>query len=432
MMASRYLYNKVVELSDKLIRQPFFTKVLGMYSKDSKAYKFVVGHARTAVKIHAGVRRDNVVWTHVSSLGELAVVRPVIKELRIKYGKHVVLTFFSPTGYEASVPYLGTSYADADEIYYMPIDTMANARWFIDSVNPQSVIFAISEIWPNYLDELRRRKIPTYLVSAKITRNSSICKPYGGLIRDSYMCFTHIACLNKESKEILLSHGVKNVSIIGDPLFDNAIAISNKEYENAVIQRFCEGNYVFIAGSIHDKKDLEMVSFLANANPNDKFIFVPHEIHEEILTQIKYKLVGACLLYSECDENTDFSDIQVLVIDFLGALSRIYRFCRYAYVGGGFTPYLHSVIEATVYGLPVAFGPRIERKVTPLQMVEMGIGKIVTNGRELDKWYKSLRQDDNSLEQIKLLAERYTSQNAGATRSIIDMVLNKGGKKDDL
>lgn len=427
MVASRYIYNKVVELSDKLIRQPILAKFLEMYSKDSKAYKFVVGHARTAVKIHTGVRRDNVVWTHVSSLGELAVVRPVIKELRSKYGKHVVLTFFSPSGYEASVPYLGTSYADADEIYYMPIDTWKNACRFIDVIKPQLVIFAISEIWPNYLEELRKRNVPTYLVSAKITGKSSICKPYGGLIRDSYKCFTHIACLNKESKDILLRYGIKNVSIIGDPLFDNAIAISRKEYENVVIQRFCEGNYVFIAGSIHDKTDLEMVSYLANANPDDKFIFVPHEIHEEILNQIKYHLEGACLLYSECDENTDFSDIQVLVIDFLGALSRIYRFCRYAYVGGGFTPYLHSVIEATVYGLPVAFGPRIERKVTPLQMVEMGIGKIVTNGSELDKWYKSLRRDDKILEQTKLLAERYTSQNAGATRSIVDMVLNHGG-----
>ena len=428
MMASRLIYNKVIELADKLISQRVFLKFLEMYSKDSKAYKFVLGHSRTAMKIHTGVRRDNVLWTHVSSLGELAVVRPVIKELRTNYGKHVVLTFFSPSGYEASVPYLGTSYADADEIYYLPIDTRENASRFIDYVKPQCVIFAISEIWPNYLDELRKRKVPTYLVSAKITGNSTICKSYGSLIRDSYKCFTHIACLNNESKNILLSHGVRNVSIIGDPLFDNAIAISHKEYENEVIQRFCQGYYVFIAGSIHDKKDLEMVCFLANANPNDKFIFVPHEIHEEMLNHIKYNLDGTCLLYSECDGNTDFSDIQVLVIDFLGALSRIYRFCKYAYIGGGFTAYLHSVIEATVYGLPVAFGPSIERKVTPLQMVEMGIGKIVKNGSELDKWYKSLRKNDKALTQIKHLTERYTSQNAGATSSIIEMVLNKAYK----
>ena len=205
-------------------------------------------------------------------------------------------------------------------------------------------------------------------------------------------------------------------------MFDNAVVNSRKEYTNEKVERFCSGHKVFIAGSIHDKNDLDMVSYVANKNRDDKFIFVPHEISEETLNAIKYHVEGKSLLYSECDKDTNLDDVQVLVIDFLGALAQLYRYCDYAYVGGGFTPFLHSVIEATVYGLPVAFGPRIERKTTPLQLVELGIGMIVKDGKQLNTWYKSLKNDAQVLDTIKSKARIYTNNNTGATDNIIQMI----------
>ena len=427
-MTRHAFYDMVLNLTDRIVKLSCTKFVARRFPKNKKS-KFILGQHDISHKVNETSFPDNTIWFHASSLGELAVLRPIIKKIRAN-GYHAVLTFFSPTGVEATSGHLNTRYEDADNIFYLPIDTKKNAHNFIEKVRPLLVVFAISEIWPNYLFELRRKNIPTFLVSAKINPSSALARWYGGIFRDAYKCFTYISCLDEKSSQILHKYNINNVSVTGDPLFDNAVVTSQKEYTNNIVERFCADSRVFIAGSIHDKNDLDMVSYVANKNRNDKFIFVPHEISEEILNAIKYHINGKCLLYSECDSNTDLNDVQVLVIDFLGALAQLYRYCDYAYVGGGFTPFLHSVIEATVFGLPVAFGPRIERKTTPLQLVQLGIGTIVKNGKELNNWYQSLRNDTNALEIIKDKAKLYTDHNTGATDSIIQMI--KGHDKNAL
>ncbi|MGN0281207.1 MAG: 3-deoxy-D-manno-octulosonic acid transferase [Prevotella sp.] len=404
----------------KVLKKSVFCSLL---PKEGKFTSFVEGQNNVFNLIGNSLRPQNTLWVHASSLGELAVVRPIIKEIRKNGNPHIVLTFFSPTGFNATTGVNGPKYTEVDEIYYLPIDTVDNAKLFLNCISPMKAIYAVSELWPNYLFELKRRNIPTFLVSAKISNKSSVLKWYGRLFRNVMSCFNEIFCLDANSKSLLDSIGICNVKVTGDALFDNAIAISRQEYRNDIIERFCSKRDVFIAGSIHDSKDLEMVSFVANNNPDDRFVFVPHEICEENLNSIRRAVNGKCLFYSEYEQPADLDDIQVLVIDYLGDLSKMYRYCKFAYIGGGFTPYLHSVIEATVYGLPVAFGPRIERKATPIQLIELGIGTIVENSRELNSWYVYLKSNTSELQSLRETAIGYANDNSGATSSIVKMIM---------
>ena len=413
----------VIRIFDKTVKVLNKSAFRSLFPKSSKFSLFIEGQKKVFPIIEKSIQAKNTLWVHAASLGELAVVRPIIKEIRNNCSQHIVLTFFSPTGYNAATGINGPKYTDVDEIFYLPIDTIDNVRRFLDYVSPQKAIFAVSELWPNYLFELRKRGISAFLVSAKITNNSSVMKWYGRLFRRAISNFSNIFCLDSKSKLYLDSIGVVNSRVTGDALFDNAIAISKQEYRNEIIELFCKGRNVFIAGSIHEKMDLKLVSYVANNNPDKRFIFVPHEICEENLNSIRRVVNGRCLLYSEYEKAADLENVQVLVIDYIGDLSKIYRFGKLAYIGGGFTPYLHSVIEATVYGLPVAFGPRTERTTTPVQLVELGIGTVVRNGKELNCWYNNLIAKEMELKKMRETAICFAKNNSGATRSIVKMIM---------
>lgn len=409
-----------------LVRLISLLRITSLMPVESKRRKFIVGQ-RTALSdvIRGGkARPGNVVWVHASSLGEYGVARPLIKELKEKHGYHIVLTFFSPTGYEA-LKTMSDRYPEADEVYYLPLDTARNACKMVESIRPEKAIFIISEIWINYLHCLHEHKVPTYLVSAKITRHTSAVKWYGKPLRDALLNFTEIMVLDYTSERILHRLGINNVRRTGDPLFDNAIGVARQEYSNDVLERFCGTDRVFIAGSISDEKDLELVSHLANTYTTQKFIFVPHDVSDDSLRGIRERLNVKCMLYSELQNGTDPSGVQVLMIDFVGALARMYRYCAYAYVGGGFTPYLHSVIEATVYGLPVSFGPDIHRKNTPQELIDLGIGAMVRTPKEIETWFLRLRGNSSLLAEIRTKAKRYTESQTGATGQVIDIILDK-------
>lgn len=387
-----------------------------------KFKQFVLGQhsiiSRIKLEMEADSNSRPVVWIHAASLGEFGVMRPVIAEIKKKLDYQIILTFFSPTGYEA----LKKKHPDIDHVFYLPLDSRTNARQFIEAIHPQLVLFAISEYWINYLQELRAKSIPVYLVSALITNHAPFFKWYGELYKKSLDAYSQILVLDEQSQKKLASIGYHRATVIGDPLFDNVLKLAHTPWKNEIIERFSQQGDIFIAGSISDKKDLALVCHLANNHKDVRFIFVPHEICEENLNEIKYNLCGKTLLYSECTSDTDFSDTQVLVIDFLGALAYLYRYGKWAYVGGGFTPYLHSIIEATVYGLPTAFGPCIYRKTTPQQMVELGIGQVVRTKKEIGLWFETYKTNPLALAHVKELAKTYIEQNKGASSKIIETI----------
>lgn len=361
-----------------------------------------------------------VLWFHAASYGEYNIARPIVQHLHKSGNWHIVLTFFSPTG----LGMYHTYKEEVDHVFMLPLDTKDQAIRFLDAIRPQQAVFLVSEYWVNYLHELKARQIPTYLISANITKKALPLKWYGGLWRDALKAFTKLFVLNIASRNRLEKIGITQVEVTGDPLFDNVMSRAKKEYHNDIIERFVAQGPVFIAGSIHKDKDLKIITKLANHHPDTRFLIVPHEISEDILLQIQRRIKGESRRYSECSEETSFANTQVLIIDFMGALTYLYRYAQWAYVGGGFTPYLHSVIEATAYGLPVAFGPRLERKFVAQELVTEGIGCSVHSGRELNNWFSALKEDEPQRGAIASRAKLYMKKHQGSTEAIIHMIEN--------
>lgn len=414
------LYNITLTIGEAFLRLISYLSFL--LSANNKLRKSAEGQQHLLQNIERTfltAPKEDVIWIHAASLGEYGVARPLIKRLKEEYRCCIVLTFFSSTGYETLHRY----HPEVDYVYYLPLDTRKNAIRFLDAIRPQKAIFIISEYWMNYLHELKARGITTYLVSAIISQRAPFFRWYGEIFRRSLDAYTHFMVLNETSKSNLLKLGYNNLTVTGDPLFDNAITIASTPWHNPIINEFAKQGDLFIAGSISDRKDTDLICFLANRHRDTHFIIVPHEICEENLNAIKFGLDGNALCYSECDETTDFSNAQVLIIDFLGALAYLYRYGKWAYVGGGFTPYLHSIIEATVYGLPVAFGPQIHRKVTPNELIQLGIGNIVRSPRELEKWFTALKHNKTALESIHETAKEYARRNSGATSHIVRLLM---------
>ncbi len=359
------------------------------------------------------------VWVHCSSLGEYGIARPVIREVKSRLRCNVVLTFFSPTGYEA----LQRREHEADAVLYLPWDTRAGAEAFLDAIAPSCAVFMVSDYWHNYIDLLHTRHIPTLLVSAIIRQDSPFFKWYGGIYRDSIRKFDRIFCLDTASVERLRRLGVECATVNGDPLFDNAVMVAETPWSQSELVRFAKGREVFVAGSLHLDKDLELTAALANANPDIPFIVVPHEITSQILRSIDQRFEGKVMRLSECDGYTSFDGVQTLVVDSVGSLAYLYRLGTWTYVGGGFTRLLHSVIEPVVYGLPVAFGPCNTRKVTPAQLIELGIGTRVSSTGDMLRWFDSLRSNPRRLREIAMTAARYVGQNVGATARVADAII---------
>lgn len=392
-------------------------------AKPSKFVRFTRGQQSVLAEVSkvAEILDPNrpTVWIHASSLGEFGIARPIIRLLKTECDCNIVVTFFSPTGYEALSPCLPEG---VDAVLYLPFDTKPNIRKFLDSLRPACAVFMVSEFWPNCLHELQRRAIPTYLVSAVIRPDSPFFKWYGSLFRKSIRCFTRIFTLNEDSRSRLEKLGLKNVTVNGDPLFDNVSLVAATRWSDEIIGHFANGHKVFIAGSLHDDEDLELVTNLVNRHPDTRFLIVPHEISPAIIRHLEEKIVGKTVCYSQCTPSTDFTDTQVLVIDFVGALAYIYRYATWAYVGGGFTRLLHSVIEPAVYGLPVAFGPNVNRKPVTQEMIELGIGTVTSTPEALDGWFSNLKDKPEKLREIAGKAAVYVNRNIGAAARVVNQI----------
>lgn len=362
------------------------------------------------------------VWLHAASLGEYAIARPIINELRRRGNFRIVMTFFSPSGYEV----IENKPGEVDYLYYLPLDTRRNVTRFLDLVKPDAAAFMVSEYWYNYLHELKRRGIPTYLISAKITRKSIFNRPYGFLHRRCLSCYRHIFVLDEESRGMLNHLGANNVTVSGNPLFDNAIAKASEQWADAVLNRFTSGHdRIFVAGSVHDDTDIDLIAKLANAHRDTRFIIVPHSISDDFISRIETRLKGGSCRYSCSHDTTTFADTQSIIIDNVGMLAYIYRYGTLAYVGGGFTPLLHSVIEATVYGIPVTFGPCIHRKITPQQLSDLGLGQVIHNYEDLNDWMQRMNGNTRRLCEIRKIALGYISRNAHATEAIVNKMLQQ-------
>lgn len=361
---------------------------------------------------------DRVVWVHCASLGEFEQGRPIIERIREQRPDlKILLTFFSPSGYEIRKNYTG-----ADYIFYLPIDRKRYARRFLDIVKPEVAIFIKYEFWLNYLSELRRRKIATYVVSAIFRRDSIFFRPWGGAWRKALGTFTTLFVQNEESKTLLGELQMRNVIVAGDTRFDRVAAIAKAAKRVETVERFRGDSPLFVAGSTWGP-DEELLIELINDNPSIRFVVAPHEMDETRIKHIIDTVKGGAVRYTQTDDNTQFDATQVLILDTVGILSSVYGYARWSYIGGGFGVGIHNTLEAATFGLPIAFGPKYQKFKEARDMVALGAAQSIRSAEELKAWFKPLRDDADHLAATSRKAKEYTERNLGATELICNEVL---------
>ena len=359
------------------------------------------------------------VWFHAASLGEFEQGRPIIEQLRQEYPEYkILLTFYSPSGYEVRKNYQG-----ADIICYMQIDTVTNARRFLRLIRPCMAFFIKYEFWYNFLHILKHRNVPTYSVSSIFRPNQVFFRWYGVNYGRVLRCFTKFFVQNEQSKELLNSIGITEVEITGDTRFDRVLQIKEAAKQLPVVEKFISGNEdtkVFVAGSSWPP-DEEIFLRYFNEHPEWKLIIAPHVIGEDHLQQIEKLLEGRKVIrYTQADSQRDsLKDAEVLIINCFGLLSSIYRYGQVAYVGGGFGVGIHNLPEAAVWDIPVFFGPNNERFQEAQELKKNGGGLEIHNYEEFAAQMDELTADPASRIKRGEAAGGYVKGNAGATEVVL-------------
>lgn len=369
---------------------------------------------------------SQLLWMHCASLGEFEQGRPLLEELKRKHGNlRIVLTFFSPSGYEIMKEYKG-----ADHVFYLPMDSPGNAKRFIDSVKPTLVLWVKYEFWFYYLAELRRRNIPVILVSGIFRGGQPFFKWYGAIWKEMLGSFNHIFVQNESSKELLEGlKSIQHVSVTGDTRFDRVIAIKSEFEPIPFIEEFCGSSKVLVAGSTWEEDEVELLHYV-KMHPEMKFIIAPHEIDAENLVDIRKEFPNS-VFYSELESASGnaqhWTEQQqkknILIIDNIGMLSRLYKYATIAYVGGGFgDDGVHNVLEAAVYGKPVVFGPVYEKYDEAVGLLESGGGVSYNNPIGLESILGKFMEDENETQKRGIAAKEFVYSKAGATQRIINYI----------
>ena len=408
----RFLYNIFVHFTVIVL------KLVALFSIKIKL--FVVGRQEVFQKLKNKINPlQKTVWIHAASLGEFEQGRPVIEEIKKEYPKHQILvTFFSPSGYEVR-----KNYELADVVCYLPLDTIANVKNFIKLVRPSIAIFIKYEIWPNYLIELKKQNIPTLLVSGIFRENQIFFKSYGSWMRKSLKAFTSFFVQDETSKNLLNNIGIDEVNIAGDTRFDRVQKLVEANEKLPFVNDFKNDSYLLVAGSTWLEDEEKLVNYINNiAKENEKFIIAPHNIKPDEILRLKNSLQKKTILFTE-KEGENLSGYQVMIVDTVGILSKIYAYADVAYIGGGYTKSgVHNTLEAATYGLPIVIGPNFKKFKEVKDLVSLKGCISVDNSDDLSKFLKIMYQDSEARAEKSNITKNYVIQNLGATQKIMQTV----------
>ncbi len=386
---------------------------------NQKAKWWVKGRETVFERMREVISPDHpLLWMHCSSLGEFEQGRPLIEKIRINYPSYkILLTFFSPSGYEVIKNYEG-----ADYIFYLPADNKENAKHFFEIARPRLILFIKYEFWYYYLHEAKKQNIPLLLISGIFRKKQPFFAKYGDFHRSMLSCFTHFFVQNKESLFLLKTIDFdKNVTISGDTRFDRVIEIAEQSEHIFTIEAFCSGSDVIVAGSTWPEDDKKLSGY-ANKKSNVKCIIAPHNINKQRLKEC-LQLYKNTVLFSAVNTSGIPSNINTIIIDNVGMLSSLYKYSTISYIGGGFGKEgVHNVLEAAVYGKPVIFGPVYENFLEAKELVLNGGGISITNYLQLEaKFDEFFKKDQNYTSACKAASE-YVYSKQGATKKILQFI----------
>lgn len=435
MVGNDHVFQLLTELYNLLIY--IYLVGVAIYSRFNPKVREMWRGERNAIKTIREKLDPNAeyVWFHAASLGEFEQGRPIIERLRHEHPEYkVLLTFFSPSGYEVRKNYEG-----ADIVCYLPLDTIRNSRRFLRTIRPVMAFFIKYEFWYNYLHILRHRGVPVYSVSSIFRPDQIFFRWYGKQYARVLKCFSHFYVQNEESKTLLAKLGINNVTVTGDTRFDRVLAIKEQSKVLPVVDAFTQGGDAFVAGSSWQPDEEIFIPYFNNKKPEWKLIIAPHVIAEEHLQQIETLLKGRKVVrYKEAAEEWESGDdarksavmarlaeADALIINCFGLLSSIYRYGKISYVGGGFGVGIHNTLEAAVWGIPVIFGPNHQRFDEAIALKQCGGGISINSSEDFETVMSKLTTDDSALAEASKNAGQYVKEHSGATETILKSVAFK-------
>lgn len=391
----------------------FFVKLAALFGH-KKAKQMLAGHKEVFKVLEEKVKPGtDYVWFHASSLGEFEQGRPMIEKLRSEHPEYrVVLTFFSPSGYNPA-----KNYQQADIVCYLPFDTKRNVKRFLDILQPKMAFFIKYEFWMNFLLSLNKRSIPVYSVSSIFRKEQAFFKSWGGRYRLSLHCFNKLFVQNEQSRNLLKGININNVEVVGDTRFDRVAKILEQARQLPLVDAFVEGcDKVFIAGSSWGADESIYMQYF-NAHKEWKLIIASHEVNDERVKAIEKQYEGLCVRYTRATMD-EVREARCLIIDCYGLLSSIYRYATVAYVGGGFGVGIHNVLEAAVYGVPVLFGPNNKKFQEAQALIECGGGVEILGISAFNEKMDAFVSDPLLLASSSKAAGDYVMLNSGASERI--------------
>jgi len=375
------------------------------------------GRRETFLKLKEKVApTDQTIWMHCASLGEFEQGRPVLEKIKLKYPTYkIVLSFFSPSGYEVRKTYKG-----ADVVVYLPLDTPKNVKRFIAILNPNLAVFVKYEIWPNLLKELAKKEVPTILISGIFRKDQIFFKKYGRWSRNALQAFTHFFVQDQKSALLLNNIKLNAVSVVGDTRFDRVNDIVTQRKELAFLTEFTKDKHTLVAGSTWTKDEDLLVDYINKFScTHERFIFAPHNINQQQLKSLVSKLTPKTYLYSEVTLKNK-QDARVLIIDSIGILTSVYAYADVAYVGGGFGAGIHNILEPATYGLPIIIGPKHQKFKEAKELIAQEGCFVIDSKQTLAKQLQHFCNDLNYTKNTGKKASSYIQSNTGATEAIIN------------
>jgi 3-deoxy-D-manno-octulosonic-acid transferase len=392
----------------------FLAKLIAPFNK--KALLWTNGRNGIFQRIEEAVKNNvaPVAWFHCASLGEFEQARPVIEKFRKLFPAYkILLTFFSPSGYEIRKNYTG-----ADYVFYLPSDTRHNAARFIKITKPRIALFTKYEFWYHYLNELKKMAVPIFLFSAIFREDQLFFRPYGTFYKNFLLYFDKIFVQDIDSVNILNKYGISQTLLAGDTRFDRVLQIAHQKKEIPEITAFKGSHNLFIAGSTWPE-DVRHLMPLIHQHPDLKIIIAPHEVKEEFLTQIE-KQYGLPSVRFSCAAGKNLQNCNLLIVDNIGMLSSLYQYAAYAYIGGGFGKGIHNILEAAVCGLPVFFGLNYRKFKEAVELMEKSCAFPSDTSEILIRDFKSIYPFNEKYHRIRNVSKEYVLSRSGGTEIILN------------